>query len=105
MALKREAFKHENEVRLLVCLQGYEGVTNGWDIPVVGFSINPNSFIKSVTFDPRSDEWFVDTMKKYCLSKGLICPTKKSTLYERNFYDEAKIVRRYEVVAETDKTN
>ena len=23
MALKREAFKHENEVRLLVCLQGY----------------------------------------------------------------------------------
>lgn len=26
MALKREAFKHENEVRLLVCLQGYHAI-------------------------------------------------------------------------------
>lgn len=103
MALKREAFKHENEVRLLVCLQGYTEITNPWDIPVLGFSIDLNLFIKSVTFDPRSNEWFVDTMMKYCESKGLVCPIKKSTLYERNFYEEAKIVRRYEVVAETDK--
>ncbi|OPY56771.1 MAG: hypothetical protein A4E55_01944 [Pelotomaculum sp. PtaU1.Bin035] len=104
MALKREAFKHENEVRLLVCLQGYREIENIWDISVVGFSINPNTFIKLVTFDPRSDEWFVDTMKKYCHSKGLKCPIEKSTLYERNFYEETKIVRQYEVVTETDKT-
>ncbi|AGA68710.1 Protein of unknown function (DUF2971) [Desulfitobacterium dichloroeliminans LMG P-21439] len=104
MALKREAFKHENEVRLLVCLQGYRDIENWWDIPVVGFNINPNTFIKSITFDPRADEWFVDAMKKYCQSKGLICPIGKSTLYERNFYEEAKIVRQYKVVTETDKT-
>lgn len=100
MALKREAFKHENEVRLLVCLQGYCGIGNCWDIPVVGFGINLSTFLKSITFDPRADDWFVDAMKKYCQSKSLICPIGKSTLYERNFYEEAKIVRRYEVVTE-----
>lgn len=95
MALKREAFKHENEVRLLVCLQGYKEIENCWDIPVVGFEINPLSFIKSITFDPRADEWFVNTMKEYCKSKGFTCPTEKSALYEKNFYEESKIVRKY----------
>lgn len=105
MALKREAFKHENEVRLLVCLQEYREIDNCWDIPAVGFGVNLSAFIKSITFDPRADDWFVDTMKKYCQSKALICPIEKSTLYKRNFYEEAKIVRQYEVVTETDKTN
>jgi hypothetical protein len=88
MALKREAFKHENEVRLLVCLQGHHEIENCWDIPVMGFCININTFIKSITFDPRADTWFVDTMEKYCQSKSLNCPIEKSTLYEKNFYKE-----------------
>lgn len=87
IALKREAFKHENEVRLLTCLQGYEDIDNCYDIPVVAFKFNPATFIKSITFDPRADEWFVDTMKKYCVSKGL-CEAKKSSLYEENFFEE-----------------
>lgn len=66
MVLKREAFKHENEVRFLVCLQAYPNeIENIWDIPVVGFGIEPEFFIESITFDPRADEWFVETMKKY----------------------------------------
>ena len=104
MALKREAFKHENEVRLLVCLQGYKEIDNWCDIPVVGFGINPSTFLKSITFDPRADDWFVDTMKKYCESKSLICPIEKSTLYEKNFYEQAKIVIKYKVVTETGKS-
>ena len=95
MALKREAFKHENEVRLLVCLQGYREIKNCWDVPVVGFEFNPLSFIKSITFDPRADEWFVNTMKKYCDSNGFACPVEKSSLYAKNFYEESKLVRRY----------
>jgi len=99
MALKRDAFKHENEVRLLVCLQAYENeIENIWDIPVVGFTIEPEIFIKSITFDPRADEWFVETMKKYCRSKKLNCPTEKSALYKKDFYETTNIVRKYEVV-------
>lgn len=46
MALKREAFKHENEVRLLVCLQSYHELGDVWEIPVVGFNIDPKQFIR-----------------------------------------------------------
>jgi len=99
LALKREAFMHENEVRLLVCLQEYSNeIDNIWDIPVVGFKVKPGSFIKSITFDPRADEWFVDTMKKYCISKKLTCPIEQSTLYKKDFYEASGIIRKYEVV-------
>lgn len=98
MVLKREAFKHENEVRFLVCLQGYLELENCWDVPVVGFDIDIFSFIKSIKFDPRADDWFVNTMKKYCLSKGLKCLVEKSDLYQRDFYKKTRFVRKYEVI-------
>lgn len=98
MALKREAFKHENEVRLLVCLQAYSELGNVWEIPTVGFDINPTQFIHSITLDPRADDWFVETMKKYCSSKQLTCPVEKSTLYAKDFFELSNLVRKYEVV-------
>lgn len=98
MALKREAFKHENEVRLLVCLQAYEGMENPWDISTVGFEIEPEQFIHSITFDPRADEWYVEAIKKYCQSKHLTCPVEKSNLYQKDFYESTNIIRKYEVV-------
>lgn len=99
MALKREAFKHENEVRLLVCLQDYHSeIKDIWDILVYGFEVEPTLFIKSVTFDPRADDWYVETMKKYCDSKSLKCPIQKSRLYTKDFYETSSIVRKYEAV-------
>lgn len=98
MILKREAFKHENEVRLLVCLQGYNNVENIWDTPVIGFGIEPELFIKSITFDPRADEWYVDSIKKYCMSKNFKCPIEKSNLYKKDFYESTRLTRKYELV-------
>lgn len=98
MALKREAFKHENEVRLLVCLQDYHELGDIWEIPVVGFNIDPKQFITSITFDPRAEDWFVETMKKYCMSKQLNCPTEKSTLYTKDLFESTSIIRKYETV-------
>lgn len=95
MALKREAFKHENEVRLLVCLQAYPEIPDFWNLPVMAFDFEPQSFIKSITFDPRADEGFVSTMKQYCLSKGFSCPIEKSSLYEKDFFEKTKIAKRY----------
>ena len=99
MVLKREAFKHENEVRLLVCLQAYpKEIDNIWDIPVVGFGIEPEFFIKSITFDPRADDWYVETIKKYCISKNLNCSIEKSTLYKKDFFESTNIIRKYELI-------
>lgn len=100
MALKREAFKHENEVRLLVCLQSYHELGDIWDIPVVGFDIDPNKFVLSITFDPRADDWFVETMKKYCKSKHLSCIVEKSTLYTKDLFESTSLVRKFELVKE-----
>ena len=98
LALKREAFKHENEVRLLVCLQAYHELENPWDISAMGFDIDINQFILSVTFDPRADDWFVDTMKKYCMSKQLSCHVEKSILYTKDLFESTKLIRKYELV-------
>ncbi len=103
MALKREAFKHENEVRLLICLQNYYREFQDidvWEIPYIEFDIAPEAFLKSITFDPRSDDWYVKTMIKYCESKGLKCPIRRSSLYHKDFYESTNIVRRYELVKE-----
>ncbi len=98
MILKREAFRHENEVRLLVCLQAYKEIENIWELPTVGFSIDPIIFINSITIDPRADEWYVDTIKKYCISKNFNCPVEKSSLYKKDLYEPTKIIRKYELV-------
>lgn len=100
MALKREAFKHENEVRLLVCLQAYKEIENPFEISYKDFVFDPSVFIKSITFDPRADDWFVETMKKYCFSKGFTCPVEKSLLYKKDFFDKAKLVKKYVTVDE-----
>lgn len=101
MALKRAAFRHENEVRLLVCLQDYyKEFGDVWEISSAEFDLVPECFLRSITFDPRADNWYVETMKKYCASKGLKCPIEKSTLYQKNFYESTNIVRRYELVEE-----
>lgn len=105
MALKREAFKHENEVRLLLCLQAYRELESIWEVPVVGFDIDPNEFILSITFDPRADDWFVETMKKYCLSKGLVCPVGKSRLYTKDLFESTRLIRKMETVKDDTEHN
>lgn len=97
MILKRDAFKHENEVRLLVCMQSYmhDSDINAWNIETYGFKVNPFEFIESITFDPRADQWFVSTMKKYCNSKGFTCPVTKSKLYDRSFFKDTGIAISY----------
>lgn len=98
MALKREAFKHENEVRLLVCMQGYyDEDINPWDLKSYGFKVSPFEFVESITVDPRAEEWYVNTIKKYCDSKGFNCSVSKSNLYQNQtrFSEEIKLVQTY----------
>lgn len=87
---KNVAYDHEKEVRGLVCLipksnlvialqqkMGLKGVNVDYPellAPVGG------DFIEAITIDPRADDWYVKTIKKYCEGKEIPTP-KRSTLY------------------------
>lgn len=37
-------------------------------------------------------------MMLYCSSKGFICPVEKSSLYEKDFFEKSRFVKRYETI-------
>lgn len=79
--LKRSAFKHENEVRLIVinnekCLdKKYENCTH------INLKIDPFKFIEGIIVDPRASDWYLETIKLYCLRLGFNIIPIKSDLY------------------------
>jgi hypothetical protein len=77
---KRSAFDHEREVRFLThgdFLDKFNREQSHVSLPV-----NPSEFIEGVTIDPRADEWYVETISKYCERIGLGIKPIKSSLYE-----------------------
>lgn len=85
------AIKYSNDTE-------YKEIENPFVVSYKDFIFDPLVFIKSITFDPRADDWFVETMKKYCISKGFTCPVEKSLLYKKDFFDKVKLVKKYETV-------
>lgn len=79
--LKRKAFEHEKEVRLITLndSEHVEGVFQ--DSGHFLFELNPIEFIEGIIIDPRAEEWYVDTIKYYCKRAGLLVRTLKSDLY------------------------
>lgn len=79
--LKRSAFKHENEVRLIVinnerCLgKKYENCTH------ISLKIDPFKFIEGIIVDPRASNWYLEAIKLYCLRLGFNIIPIKSDLY------------------------
>ncbi|NMM65642.1 DUF2971 domain-containing protein [Clostridium sp. P21] len=82
--LKRSAFKHENEVRLIVindekCLgKKYKNCTH------INLKIDPFKFIEGIIIDPRASDWYVEAIKAYCLRVGFNIIPVKSDLYSPN---------------------
>lgn len=73
--LKKQAFKHEEEVRLVLYLETKSNEKqNTKYIPIW------TNFIEEVTIDPRASNWIVEATKLYCGAKGFLC--NKSKLYE-----------------------
>jgi hypothetical protein len=85
---KRDAFIHEQEVRLL---------THGQYLPNrpmhVSIPIDPHAFIEGVTLDPRAEDWYVNAMAMYCERVGLAVKPVKSSLYEPDPHLKAGLVR------------
>lgn len=93
--LKRTAFEHEYEVRLVTfndekCLN----ITREND-NFINISLNPLNFIENIIIDPRADDWYVETIKKYCARAGFSFVPIRSNLYKADLYKEAKIVMKF----------
>lgn len=105
--IKREAFKHEEEIRGLVKFSGIEDIERlaklsypplcnfkitaffrggnwiqpGEEVKIIYTSME-DGFIEAVMIDPRADDWIVQTIKNYCKTKN-ITNVKRSDLYEK----------------------
>ena len=79
--LKRKAYKHEKEVRLLTL--NYENPQR--DVKHIKFSLDLIDFIENIIIDSKASNWYVDTIKKYCCKAGFRkIPTKSDLLSCRN---------------------
>ncbi len=90
---KRSAFEHEREVRFLThrdFLDEYKREQSHISLPV-----NPSEFIEGVTIDPRADDWYVETITKYCERIGLGTRPIKSSLYETDPQLKVGLVRQW----------
>jgi len=76
LLLKRKAFQHEKEVRLV-----FQDNQNNID-NVVFFPIDPNSLFETLLFDPRMDPTTVDTFTAILRQNGFKNSISQSTLYK-----------------------
>lgn len=105
--LKRKAFGHEKEVRLVTaddldCLSLSKRPIEG----AVRFNLNvdPTKFIEQITIDPRADDRYVDVIRHYCERAGFSITPTKSTLYGHP-HKQTRLVRRYVTVKKGLRTS
>lgn len=99
---KRVAFRHEEEVRFVT----HGDLVDGFGFPEklppeILLSVDPNEFVEGLTLDPRAEDWFVETITKYCERAGLVSPTK-SRLYEPDPHETSNWVRDWVPVAKAE---
>ena len=81
LLVKREAFTHEQEVRLLF-RYAKEYDDNQRTEEYWPFAIDPNTLFDDVLFDPRMDDTVFDAAKKVLRGHGYTRPIERSTLYQ-----------------------
>lgn len=94
--LKRHSFKHEEEIRITF-LNRHLNMEDQVDseINVIKINIDIHEFIDYIKIDPRAPSYYVDTIKEYCLSKGIQCEVTKSDLYDSDISDKLGLYRRW----------
>jgi hypothetical protein len=80
---KRQAFEHENEIRLLTKRFG-PTVQVGHQQTHVPVPLDPAEFLDGITLDPRAANWKVDALRSYAERVGLAAVPHKSSLYQGN---------------------
>lgn len=93
--LKRQAFEHEKEVRLVTinnprCLGiRYDEARH------IYVDLDPLIFIEKIIIDPRASDWYVKTIQKYCKRVGFEHSPSKSELYSPNIYEATRLTKDY----------
>jgi hypothetical protein len=78
LCVKREAFAHEDEIRLLYCdVEPKRG-----DGTVYRYGFDPNTVLSSVEIDPRMSQRDADAVISQLRLEGLTVPAARSTLYD-----------------------
>ncbi|MBN8815964.1 MAG: DUF2971 domain-containing protein [Sphingomonas sp.] len=78
LCVKREAFAHEDEIRLLYC----DVEPKQADGTVFRYGFDPNSVLKSIEVDPRMSHQEAATVIGKLRAEGLTVPAARSTLYD-----------------------
>lgn len=78
LCVKREAFAHEDEIRLLFC----DAEPRQGDGKVYRYPFAANALLASVEIDPRATTADADAMIARLLGEGLTVPAARSTLYD-----------------------
>jgi hypothetical protein len=81
LLMKREAFTHEQEVRLLF-RYAKENDDNQRAEEYWPFAIDPNTLFDDVLFDPRMDDAAFTASEKLLRGQGYKSPIDRSTLYQ-----------------------
>lgn len=93
LLLKREAFEHEKEVRLV-----YRETTERYkkDQNIIEFDIDPNTLFDEIVFDPRMSETDYEMYSNEIKRCSFTKPISQSTLYQApnlkiNIYPQSSV--------------
>jgi hypothetical protein len=91
--IKRDAFEHEKEVRLIT--RNDERMIGKYiaEGDFLEYELEYKDFIEEIVIDPRADDYFVDTIKSYCKRAGLKIIPYKSDLYYDNIFEKTSLVQ------------
>lgn len=103
--IKRKAFEHELEVRLLVVNNERSiGKHYSGDVTRIDLDLDPFNFIDGITIDPRASDWFVYTIQDYCQRLGFKTAPQRSRLYTKDIFLTTKLARKF-IAIEDKKDN
>lgn len=84
MCLKRMAFAHEQEIRLI-----YQDITVDVAHPPSNFhefAFDPNTLFDEIVLDPRLNDWEYDQVSRSLLSNGITLNVRQSDLYKGKLF-------------------
>jgi len=85
--LKRNAFEHEKEVRIITLIDNKYRSEN---CNYIEIELDPLKFIDGIIIDPRASNQHVDLIKKYCKRAGFTIIPEKLDLYS-DIYEKTGI--------------
>lgn len=94
--IKREEFSHEQEIRLITlnAPNTVEKLLKDEE-NYLELNLDAKEFIEEIIIDPRAEEYYVETIKKYCERAEIKVIPKKSDLYDDDPFIKTQLVGKW----------